>query len=130
MSHRALALVTAAALLATSPLATAGGYWASEAFISRFSDGSGWGSGSLRAARDSSDSDQAVGCSITTMPTYSLAYCHVYTTTDSFYCLSTDPRMVETILSLNEASDIGFYASANGTCTQLTAGHASYNLAH
>jgi len=81
--------------------------------------------GTLRGARDSSDSVQAIVCNVRSGEAYCFARQSDWT---SGSCYTTDPGMVQAAGAIGPASYVTFTWNASGYCTWIMVENGSYNL--
>lgn len=79
--------------------------------------------GSMSSARDSSDSNQYIGCYVDT----GIAVCHAQSSSGTFgMCYTTDPAKMTLARSLDSGSWLIFDWDANGVCTSIQVHNYSY----
>ncbi len=119
----------AAATLLLAGTAVAGSKWYVPVYIYS-SNGIPRGAyGALSSARNSPDSLQYIGCSVSTWPTYGTSvYCWARDASGvSLGCSSSDSKLVQVALGASGDSYVQFEADAGGVCTFLNTRAMSYH---
>jgi hypothetical protein len=108
-------------LLGAAPRAHAGTREADATLIITKADASGEAFGALGSARNSSDTNQYIGCDVAAFSgSGSSVHCFARDASgNGAGCSSSDPALVQSVSSLNSDSFLHFAFSPSATCTSI-----------
>jgi len=118
----------AAFVMMGSEIAVAGMRFPAEVVVFNRGDGSGIAEGSLGSARNSTDTNQYIGCSVATRKNLGTSVTCIARDSagNEVLCSSNDADMIATARSLDTDSNLHFDVDTNGACITLIVEKYSY----
>lgn len=122
--------LTAASIIAATPVAYAGLKWVDPLYLVVNADGSGSMGGTLGSTRNSVDTVSRFGCYYESFTpaygSYKYASCYGYDGTKSLSCGTTDPVLTDTISRITGDGYLWVQVDNAGNCTRVQIGSQSF----